>query len=218
MDFRPTLIIADDHLLIADLCKRLLEPEYRVVAIVSNGIALVEEAARLKPDVVIVDVGMPQLNGFDAAEAIKKVNWRTKIVFLTMYADTAQVVEAFRRGASGYVVKTSAFKDLAMAVQKAIRGERYMSGPIDQEAVDYDLRKDIVPRCGKEGITARQEGVLRLLVQGMTLKQAAAALGVKMGTVAFHKYRMMESLGLRSNAELYKYAAKHLFFPEPPAA
>lgn len=208
MPNRSRILIADDHLLIAEMCKCLLEPHFEVVAIVTDGEALVAKAAELKPDVAIIDISMPLLDGLHAGEQIKSLNQGVKIIYLTMHMDVSMAVEAFRHGASGYVVKTSTVNELVTAVRKALRGERFLSPSIDEDVVSYELRSDgYQPHDG--GITRQQRKVLELLIKGMTLKQAADTLNIKMGTVAFHKYRMMERLGFTTNAELFRYAVKH---------
>jgi len=141
-------MIADDHILLAEACKNLLEPEFEVVAIVGDGRALLQAAAELKPDVVIVDIAMPQLNGLDAGEQVKHFLPSVKLVFLTMSLDTEVAVEAFRRGASGYVVKTSGAEELMLAIRRALRGESYLSPMITQDTVNFLLRSGHI-RCGE---------------------------------------------------------------------
>jgi DNA-binding NarL/FixJ family response regulator len=178
---RPRILIADDHVLIAEACKNLLEPEFDVVGIVADGRALMQAAADLRPHVAILDIAMPQLNGLDAGEQIKKVHPLTKLIFLTMTLAADVAAEAFRRGASGYVVKHSPAEELLVAVRRVLQGESYLSPIITKITVDYLLRTGAAYRSEKQ---------------------------VKPGTVAFHKYRMMETLGIRTNAELIEYAIK----------
>lgn len=205
---RPRLLIADDHTLLAEACKGLLEPEFEVVGIADNGRALLRMAADLKPEVVILDISMPQLNGLDAADQIKQFLPKTKFVFLTMNLSPEIAAEAFRRGASGYVVKTAAAEELLRATRRAVRSESYLSPSITKETVDFLLRSG---RSGEEEkkITQRQREVLQLLAEGRSMKEIAGVLNLKPGTVAFHKYRMMEALGIKTNAELLQYAIKH---------
>jgi DNA-binding NarL/FixJ family response regulator len=205
---RARLLIADDHTLLAEACKSLLEPEFEVVGIVNNGRALLRLACELKPDVVVVDVAMPQLNGLDAGDQIRHLLPATKIVFLTMNMSPEVAAEAFRRGASGYIVKSSAAEELVRAIRRALRSESYMSSAITKETVDFLLRSG-GSYTEEQRITPRQSEVLQLLAEGKSMKEIAGILNLKPGTVAFHKYKMMETLGLKSNAELLHYAIKH---------
>jgi DNA-binding NarL/FixJ family response regulator len=210
MEQRPKarLLIADDHTLLAEACKSFLEPEFEVVGIVDNGRALLRLATELKPDVVIVDIGMPQLNGLDAGDQIKHLLPATKLVFLTMNLSPEVAAEAFRRGASSYVVKSSAAAELVKAVRRALRSETYLSPDITRETVDFLLRSRN-SYSEEKRITPRQSEVLQLLAEGMSMKEIANTLNLKPGTVAFHKYKMMETLGIKSNAELLQYAIRH---------
>jgi DNA-binding NarL/FixJ family response regulator len=205
---RARLLIADDHTLVAEACKNLLEPEFEVVGIVDNGRALLERARELKPDVVILDIAMPQLNGLDAGEEIKRLLTATKLVYLTMNMSPDVAAEAFRRGASAYVVKHAAASELITAVRRALRSESYLSPNITKETVDY-LLKTGGSTAKEKRITRRQSEVLQLLAEGMSMKEIANVLDLKPGTVAFHKYRIMEILGLKTNAELLQYAIRH---------
>ena len=205
---RARLLIADDHTLLAEACKNLLEPEFDVVGIADNGRALLQLAAELKPEIVILDIAMPQLNGLDAGKQIKHLLPATKLVFLTMNMSPEVAAEAFRRGASAYVVKSSAASDLVRAIRRALRSESYLSPDITKETVDFLLRSGTSQPLEKR-LTPRQNEILHLLAEGMSMKAIAAVLNLKPGTVAFHKYKMMERLGLKSNAELLQYAIRH---------
>jgi DNA-binding NarL/FixJ family response regulator len=205
---RPRLLIADDHVLIAEACKNLLEPEFQVVGVVSDGHALLKAAPELKPDVVIVDIAMPQLNGLDAGEQIKQKNHAIKLIYLTMNVRPDVAAEAFRRGASGYVLKHCTAEELIVAVRRVLRGESYLSPLITKDTVEFLLRTGAAYSEEKR-ISGRQSEVLQLLAEGKSMKEIAYILQLKPGTVAFHKYRIMEVLGLRSNAELIEYAIKH---------
>ena len=199
------LLIADDHKILAEACKAFLEPEYQVVGIVTDGRATLEAAYTLRPDVIILDITMPFLNGLDAGEQIKARLPAVKLIYMTMNLATEIAAEAFRRGASGYVLKHSAVEELAIAIRKALRGESYLSPLIERETVKYLLNQR---KTHTKHITSRQSEVLQLLAEGMSMKQVANILNIKPGTVAFQKYRMMETLGVRTNAELLKYAIK----------
>lgn len=205
---RARLLIADDHVLLAEACRSLLEPEFEVAAIVNNGRALLDIVSEVKPNVAIVDIAMPQLNGLDAGEQLKKAMPSIKLVYLTMNVDPEVAAEAFRRGASGYVLKSSAADELIAAIRHVLRGESYLSPSITKDTVKFLLN------TGKsydeeKRITARQSEVLQLLAEGRSMKEIAAILNLKPGTVAFHKYRIMENLRLKNNAELLRYAMKH---------
>ena len=205
---RPRLLIADDHTLLAEACKNLLEPEFEVVGIVDNGRELLRMACELKPEVVVLDIAMPQLNGLDAGDQIKHLLPATKLVYLTVNMSPEVAAEAFRRGASGYVVKTSPAAELITAIRRALKSESYLSSIITKETVSFLLRSR-QSYVGEKRITSRQSEILQLLAEGMSMKEIAGVLNVKPGTVAFHKYRIMETLGLKTNAELIQYAIKH---------
>jgi DNA-binding NarL/FixJ family response regulator len=199
------ILIADDHQLLADACKALLEPEFAVIGTVVDGRDLVDAALTLEPDVIVLDISMPRLNGLDAGEQIKRKRPQTKLVFLTMSVSPEIVAEAFRKGASAYVTKQSAATELVRAVRKVMRGESYLSPLIARETVTFLLNNKRVPL---KQITQRQSEILQLLAEGMSMKQVADVLDIKPGTVAFHKYAMMEVLDIKTNAELLGYAMK----------
>jgi DNA-binding NarL/FixJ family response regulator len=202
------ILIADDHQLLADACKNLLEPEFSVVGIVNDGRDLADAVAASKPDIILLDIYMPRLNGLDAGEQVKKKNPGIKLVFLTMTLAADVAAEAFRRGASGYVLKQSAGTELLLAVRKVNRGESYLSPLVAKETVTFLLNKGEAFTDEKR-ITRRQSEILQLLAGGLSMKQVASVIDVKPGTVAFHKYRMMETLNISTNAELLGYAIKH---------
>jgi DNA-binding NarL/FixJ family response regulator len=205
----PRILIADDHTLVAEACRKLLESDYEVVATLSNGRALVRAVAELRPHLVIVDVSMPLLNGLDATQQIKELMPSVRVIFLTMNPDADLAAEAFRRGASGYLLKTCAASELTIAVREVLRGKSYLSPTIAKDTVDFLLRQD--KKLIEEGqkLTERQREVLQLLAEGKCMKEVAAVLNVTTRTVAFHKYRIMEVLNVRSNAELVQYAIRN---------
>jgi DNA-binding NarL/FixJ family response regulator len=202
------ILIADDHQLLADACKNLLEPEFLVVGIVTDGRDLIDAVATLKPNIILLDIYMPRLNGLDAGELVKKKHPTIKLVFLTMTLAADVAAEAFRRGASGYVLKQSAGTELLLAVRKVNRGESYLSPLVAKETVTFLLNKGL-PLAEEKRITRRQSEILQLLAEGLSMKQVANVIDIKPGTVAFHKYRMMETLNITTNAELLGYAIKH---------
>ncbi len=210
---RARLLIADDHELVAEACKNLLEPEFEVVGIVNDGRALLRSALELKPDVAVVDIAMPLLNGLDAGEQLKQLIPSTKIVYLTMNTEAAVAADAFRRGASAYLPKTGAAAELITAIREVRAGRSYLSPLITRDTVNF-LISHKQSRGGQPELTKRQREVLQLLAEGQSIKEAAFTLHVKPGTVAFHKYRIMSSLGLKNTAELLQYAIKqHMLVP-----
>jgi DNA-binding NarL/FixJ family response regulator len=206
---RSRILIADDHNLVAELCKKLLETEFDVVGTVSNGRALVRAAAELKPDVIIVDIAMPVLNGLDAAQRIKEVLSSVKFIFLTVNNDPQVAAESFRRGASGYLLKTCAVSHFIMAVRDVLRGRTYLSPPLSKDYIEFLLRQhdELVEEA--ERLTERQREVLQLLAEGKVMKEVADILSMTTRTVAFHKYRIMDLLGAKSNADLVRYAVRN---------
>jgi len=210
---RTRLLIADDHNLVAEACKNLLEPEFEVVAIVNDGRALLRVASELKPAVLIIDISMPLLNGLDAGEQLKKILPSAKMLYLTMNMNPEIAAEAFRRGASGYLPKNAAAAELITAVRDVLKGKSYLSPLITRDTVNSLLRSG-KQYTGEKRITQRQREVLQLLAEGFSMKEVASTLNVKPGTVAFHKYRMMEALGAKNNAELLQYAIRHNLIPK----
>jgi DNA-binding NarL/FixJ family response regulator len=201
------VLIADDHRLVAETCKSAIEPEFEVVGVVTDGRALIEAANALKPNIVLLDIGMPNLNGLDAGEQIKRKMPEVKLVFLTMNQGADVAADAFRRGASAYVLKQSAAEELLTALRKVIRNESYLSPLITRETVTHLLNQNKGP-VQEKTITTRQSEILQLLAEGKSMKEVGSILNLATGTVAFHKYRMMQSLGLKTNAELLEYAIK----------
>ena len=205
---RSRLLIADDHTLVAEAIKSILEPEFQVIGIVNNGRDLLQIAGELKPDVVIIDIGMPQLNGLNAGEQLKRLLPSCKLVYLTMNMSPEVAAEAFRRGASGYVVKSAAAGELVTSIRRALRSESYLSPLITRDTVDFLLRGGKSFNSEKR-LTRRQSEILQLLAEGMSMKEVANVLNLKPGTVAFHKYNLMQTLGVKTNAGLLQYAIKH---------
>lgn len=201
------ILIADDHRLLAEACQKMLEPEFEVVAVVTDGRALVRAAVDHKPDLAIIDISLPHLNGLDASLQIKQKVSSIKFLFLTMNTDPELAAEAFRRGASGYVLKHSGAEELMAAIRKVMRGESFLSSLITRDTVTYLLRQPR-PQVGERKITPRQSEILQLLAEGQSMKQVAATLDISPGTVAHHKYQMMEKLGTATNADLFRYAIK----------
>jgi len=206
--YRSRILLADDHTLIAEACKNLLEPEFEVVGVVADGRAMLRVAGEVRPDVVIIDVAMPQLNGLDAGEQLLRRYPKTKLIFLTMSTTAEIAAEAFRRGGSAYVVKQSTADELLIALRRVLRGESYLSPLITRDTVEFLLRTNKSYNAEKR-VSGRQAEVLQLLAEGKSMKEIAYILDVKPGTVAFHKYKIMEQLELKSNAELIEFALKN---------
>jgi DNA-binding NarL/FixJ family response regulator len=209
MTNRARILIADDHNLVAELCNRLLETEFDIVGVVSNGRALVRTAGALKPDVIVLDIAMPILNGLDAGRQVKEILPAVKLLYLTMNPDTDVAAEAFARGASGYLLKTCAASEMVQAVRMVLRGKTYVSKALSRDAIDCARwqHKKLVNE--EERLTDRQREVLQLLAEGKVMKEVGDILHMTTRTVAYHKYRMMEVLGAKSNAELVKYAVRN---------
>lgn len=208
VDHKIRILIADNHKLVADGCKQILEPEFDVVGIVTDGRALVQAALKLKPDMVILEIVLPQLNGLGAAGQIKRNLPSLKLVFLAASSDVGAAAEAFRQGASGYVLKQSGGDEFVTAVRRVSREESYLSPLIARETIEYLLHPRKHQTLGQR-LTLREVEVLQLLTEGRSMKEVAWILEIKSGTVAFHKYRMMEKLGISTNAGLLQYAMRN---------
>lgn len=205
---RPRVLLADDHAVLLDGLKKLLEERYELVGTAANGKALVAAARRLRPDIVVLDISMPRLNGIDAARQIREAIPAAKLLFLTVHADTAYVEEAFRAGALGYVLKHAAARELFVALRKVFRGRAYVSPMLGKHLLPSLLkpakRQGPAPRLG-----VRQQEVLQLVADGRQNKEIAAVLGISIKTVEYHKSRIMSRLDIRSAAGLTRYAIQH---------
>lgn len=202
----PRVLLADDHALLLGAFEKLLAGECDIVGQVSDGRALVAEAEKLKPDVIVLDISMPLLNGLEAGRQIKQKLRDVKLIFLTMNEDSDLAAEAFRSGASGYLLKRSAASELSTAIREVMQGRSYVT-PLITEGLVGSLQHADTHAPGHE-LTARQREVLQLLAEGRSMKEVASVLNVTPRTVAFHKYRMMEQLKVKSTAELVQYAVK----------
>jgi DNA-binding NarL/FixJ family response regulator len=205
---RIRILLADDHTIFAEGLTRVLEPEFEVVGCVDNGLALSDAVAEKNPDIAIVDISMPGLNGIDAVRRLRKAGQNTKIVFLSMHADPTFALEAFRAGASAYVIKTSDAGDLFKALRESLKGGVYISPKIAKDVITAQLN-----RAGKLEdvtlLTPRQREVLQLVSEGRSAKEIADSLRISLSTVEFHKAQIMKRLGVHSIAELVKYAVAH---------
>ena len=203
---RTRIILADDHVILLDAIKNLLEPEFEIVGTFHDGHALLNSAPELNPDVIVLDIGMPKMNGLSAGQRLKQVLPKVKLVYLTMNLDPDVAAEAFRLGASGYVVKNSAATELVHGIREVLRGRSYITPLMTKGMVGSFIQN--VQRKNPNRLTLRQKEVLQLLAEGRSMKEVAFILNVTPRTVAFHKYTMMEHLRLRSSAELIQFAIK----------
>jgi len=204
----PRAILADDHKILVEAFRKFLESHLEVVATVSDGRALLEVAPALKPDVILLDIGMPLLNGLEAARQLKNKLPAVKLVFLTMHKDPDLAIEAMRAGASGYLLKTSAASELLHAIQESLRGKTYITPHISRGMEKSFIRNPLASQRPKS-LTPRQCEVVQLLAEGKSMKEVADVLRVTPRTVAFHKYKTMEELALKSTAELIQFAIKN---------
>ena len=200
---RPRVLLADDHRLVVEACSGLLEPECEVVGIVTDGRALLPKAMAVRPDVIVLDIAMPLLNGLDAGRQLRHLTPDARLIFLTMNEDPELAKEALALGASGFLLKTSAARELPEAIRAAMRGDTYVTSRASQRMIQSFVQGGDRPPGGE--LTSRQREVLQLLAEGFTMKEAAGILHVTARTVAFHKYRVMQQFRLKSNAELIQF-------------
>lgn len=205
---RPRILLADDHVLLAQALEHLLQSEFDVVGTVSDGRALLKAAADLTPDVVVVDIGMPLLNGLDAGEQLKTLHPHIKVIYLTQNREPRFAIEAFRRHASAYLLKDSAASELTTAIRDALRGKTYVSPVIAKGMQDEDTIETPLDQVALRNLSSREREVLQLLAEGKAMKEVAALLEISPRTVEFHKYRIMELLRVKTNAELVQQAIK----------
>ena len=204
---KPRVIIADDHTMLVEAFEKLLSPECEVVAKVADGRALLAAVNELRPDVVVLDLSMPLLNGLDAARQIKQSHPTVRLVFVTMNEDPDLAAQAFRIGGAAYLLKRSAGSELLTAIREAMRHRSYVTPLVTEGMLGSLMHAQSEPSTPQ--LTARQREVLQLLAEGKSMKEVASILNVAPRTVAFHKYRMMEQLKIKTNAELIQYAIRH---------
>lgn len=202
------VLLADDHEIVVEGLKRILETKYELVAAVADGRELLAEAEKLRPDVIVTDISMPLLNGIDAVRQLKKKGLRAKIVFLTMHADADLATEAFAAGAAGYVLKSSAGRELVDAIDTVLAGRVYLTPHIQQGVLEAFMKAGGEREKASIELTQRQREVLQLVAEGLTMKEIASTLDVSPRTVESHKYDLMQKLGVRTTAELIQYAIK----------
>jgi DNA-binding NarL/FixJ family response regulator len=204
---RTRIILADDHVLLTDAIAKMLEVDFDIVGTFHDGTELVQSAAELNPDLIILDIGMPKMNGLVAGQRLKRIIPKAKLIYLTMSLERDLAAEAFRLGASGYVVKNSAATELVHAIHEVLSGRTYLSPFLTQDSFS-SMRRAVTRKRSSRKLTLRQKEVLQLLVEGRSMKEVAFILKVTPRTIAFHKYTMMEQLSLRSSAELIQFAIR----------
>ncbi len=205
---RPRILMADDHSIVLAGLRKLVEEEGEVVGTVEDGRALVEEAKKLRPDIILLDISMPLLNGLDAARQLARLVPDSKLIFLTMHTSPTYATEAFKAGASGYLIKRSAASELKQAIQAVMNGQHYITPLITKDVLAATLYPPDGSRRKRPPatLTARQREVLQLIAEGKGTKQIASVLKISVKTVEFHKFRIMDELDLHSTADLTKYA------------
>jgi len=203
---RLRVLLADDHVIVAEGLKGLLEPEFELIGIVQDGRAMLDAADRLQPDVIVADISMPLLNGIDAVRQIRRTGNDIRVVFLTMHPDVAYAVSAFEAGALGYVLKHSAPSELITAIRSALKGKTYVTPLIAGELMQFYKGGEYKKRKEHAQLTERQREVLQLLAEGRSARETASVLKISPRTVEYHKYRLMEDLGIKTVADLIKYA------------
>lgn len=205
---RARVLLADDHKIVTEGLRSLLEPEFELVGIVEDGRSLVAAVNELNPDLVVADISMPLLNGIEAIRQLKKAGMQAKVIFLTMHPDVTYATRAFEAGASGFVLKHSAPAELLTAIREALRGRTYITPMIAQDLMQVYKGRSQRRQMAAPKLTPRQREVLQLVAEGHSAKEIASLLHISARTVEFHKYRIMEYLNLRTNAELVQYAIK----------
>jgi len=210
---KPRLLLADDHTLVLEAFTKLLEADFEIVGTVTDGLALLKKAPELKPDIVILDLGMPRLNGMDAGKEIKRLLPLTKIIVLTMNEDFELATHALRHWASAYLLKKSAASELVKAIREVLKGKTYVTPKVAQKLLEEFVRD---PRPDHEKhLTQRQKEVLQLLAEGHTMKEVGALLEISARTVAFHKYQIMEEHGLKTHSDIVIFAIKQRVIASP---
>ena len=204
---KPRIILADDHKLLLDALTNLLATEFEIVGLFQDGKTLIDQAVSLAPDVVVLDIGMPVMNGLLAGKALKQAMPRVKLIYVTMNDDSDLAVEAFQLGASGYILKSSAAGELLHAIRAALTGGTYVT-PLLHGEFEQHTARSLKNQKKHHSLTFRQKQVLQMLAEGRTMKEIAYRLDISTRTVAFHKYSMMTQLEITSSAQLVAYAMK----------
>ena len=212
---RPRVLVADDHKIVSEGLRNLLEPEFELLEIVENGRDLVAAALKHHPDVIVADISMPLMNGLEAARQLKQAGESAKIVFLTMHSDVTYAIRALDSGASGFVLKHAASSELITAIREALKGRTYITPMIAEDLVQAYRDGKKRPLDPSERLTPRQREVLQLIAEGHSAKEIAAILDISPRTAEFHKYRMMDVLEIKTTAELIQYAVKQGLTSDP---
>ena len=210
---KPRVLLADDHVLVLEGFKKLLEEHCQVVGSVEDGRALLDAAERLQPDIVVLDISMPKLNGLDAARRLRKMVPRPRLIFVTVHADQDYVTQAFKAGASAYLLKRSAGSELVQAIEAVMHDNYYVTSLIAKDLVHAAIADTESDTGVQDRLPMRQREILQLVAEGLTLKEIASTLGLSPKTVEYHKAKLMEQLGLHTTAELTKYALAHGLTP-----
>ncbi len=210
---KPRVLLADDHALVLEGFKKLLEEHCQVVGAVEDGRSLLDAAKRLRPDIVVMDISMPQLNGLDAARRLRKIIPQARLIFVTVHADPDYINQAFKAGASAYLLKRSAGSELSQAIDAVKKGNYYVTSLIAKDLVQSAISETEPDSGSQDRLPARQREILQLVAEGLTLKEIASTLGLSPKTIEYHKSKLMEQLGLHTTAELTKYALAHGLTP-----
>ncbi|MFO0777792.1 MAG: response regulator transcription factor [Nitrospira sp.] len=210
---KPRVLLADDHALVLEGFRKLLEEHCQVVGSVEDGRALLDAAERLQPDIVVLDISMPKLNGLDAARRLRKMIPQPRLIFVTVHADQDYVTQAFKAGASAYLLKRSAGSELLQAIDAVKNDNYYITSLIAKDLVQAAIADTAPGGGGQDRLPIRQREILQLVAEGLTLKEIASTLGLSPKTVEYHKAKLMEQLGLHTTAELTKYALAHGLTP-----
>jgi DNA-binding NarL/FixJ family response regulator len=205
---RLSLVLADDHTFVTEALASMIRDEFELVGTARDGRQLLEIAKRAKPDVIVTDISMPQLNGLDASRLLRKENVQAKIIFLTMHADAQLAEEAFRAGASGYILKTCGVAEIVTAIRQVAQGRVYVTPLIAGSFISTLMDEGRPPEGGRKALTVRQREVLQLLAEGKTMKEVASVLGISTRTAESHKYEIMRQLGIDTTAQLVQYAVR----------
>ncbi len=205
---KPRLLIADDHNILAEGLRHMLEPGFEVVGLVSNGQELIAAALRLSPDIIIADITMPEMNGIDAVIQLRAQGGTSKVIFLTMHRDVAYARRALDAGAAGYLLKHSVSSELTSAIREVLQGRTYVTPMIAGEL--FESYRDAEPSAGQQNkrLTTRQQEVLQLVAEGLSAKQVARALNISVRTAEAHKAKIMDTLELRNTTELVQHAIR----------
>ena len=215
---KPSILLADDHALIREGMLSLLEPDYQIVGVVKDGRELVRAAIELRPDVIVADIAMPNLNGLEAIRQLQKEKLSAKIIFLTMHTGVDYAVQALRLGASGYILKVDASEELARAIEETLAGRLYITASIAKDVMEILMEGSTAPPGNEEPwttLTGREREVLQLVAEGRKMAEIGEILHISPRTVERHKYNLMDKLKLRTTAELTRYALKRGIVSQP---